>query len=98
VKTGRPSWVVRGRDGQRITVHAGGKLKKVAVTGGAVTTICDARAWRGGWWAADDTILFQPQNDTSEGLMRVPAGGGEPEVFLRAADERTIRRGRRARD
>ena len=32
---------------------------------------------RGASWAADDTIIFSPSAGTS-GLLRVPAGGGQP--------------------
>ena len=35
-------------DGQWIAFFAGGKLKKVSVTGGAVVSVCDAPTGRGG--------------------------------------------------
>ena len=37
-------------DGAWIGFFAGGKVKKVSVSGGAVVTLCDAPTPRGGWW------------------------------------------------
>jgi len=73
-------------DGQWIAFFAGGKLKKIAVTGGAAVTLCDAPAGRGGTWADDNTIIFTPSpagNSTQPltTLMRVSAAGGTPAVF-----------------
>jgi Tol biopolymer transport system component len=68
-------------DGRWIGFFADGKLKKVAVTGGATVTIADAVNSRGAVWADDDTIVFQPINAASPGtgaLMRVAAAGGTP--------------------
>ncbi len=47
-------------DGQWIAFFAGGKLKKVSVTGGAPLKLCDAPIGRGGTWTDDDTIVFTP--------------------------------------
>jgi Tol biopolymer transport system component len=66
-------------DGNWVAFFADGKLKKIAVNGGAVATICDAPAGRGGSWAEDDTIVFSPANVEGTGLMRVSSGGGRPE-------------------
>ena len=66
-------------DGQRIAFFAGGKLKTVGLDGGTPVTVCDAPTSRGGSWARDDTIVFTPGIDA--GLMRVPAGGGEPKAI-----------------
>jgi serine/threonine protein kinase/Tol biopolymer transport system component len=68
-------------DGQWIAFMAGGKLKKIAVAGGAVVTLCDAPDPRGATWAADGTIVFSPDvrpvpNVT---LQRVSAAGGKSE-------------------
>lgn len=63
-------------DGRFIAFGARGKLKKIAVSGGAVHTICDARVVLGGTWSRDNVIVFTPDNRTP--LYRVPAGGGEP--------------------
>jgi Tol biopolymer transport system component len=67
-------------DGQWIAFFAGGKLKKIAVTGGAVVNLCDAPAGRGGTWT-DDTILFAPSTAFNTRLMRVSAAGGTPAAF-----------------
>jgi Tol biopolymer transport system component len=74
-------------DGRWIAFFAGGKLKKVAIAGGAAVTLCDAPAGRGGSWANDGTITLQPDIlDASASLVRVSSSGGKPELLLR--DER----------
>ena len=65
-------------DGQWLAFFAGGKLKKISVTGGAAVNLCDAPFGRGGTWADDDTILFTPSNAPNVTLMRVSAAGGTP--------------------
>ena len=55
------------------------KLKKVPLSGGAPTTVCDAGFPRGASWGSDGTIVFT--RDGSSGLVRVSAEGGTPEVF-----------------
>jgi serine/threonine-protein kinase len=47
-------------DSKWIGFFAGGKLKKIAVSGGAVITLCDAVSGRGAHWAEDDSIVFAP--------------------------------------
>src|SRR5262249_42009514 len=65
-------------DGQFIAFVADDKLKRIAVAGGAVQTICDAlsrASGGGGAWSKDGVVVF----GTSGGpLMRVPAQGGIP--------------------
>jgi len=63
------------------TVGGNAELKKVSITGGAPITVCrvNGRAL-GASWAADETIVFAT-NDSSTGLLRVQAGGGEPTVL-----------------
>lgn len=58
-------------DGQWIAFFAGGKLKKISVSGGAAVTLCDASNPRGGIWAEDGTIVFQPIGTAGGNLMRV---------------------------
>ena len=58
-------------------LFGGGKLKKIAVTGGAPVTLADAPSARGGSWAEDGTIVFTREHDG--GLWRVPAAGGTAE-------------------
>ena len=66
-------------DGQWIAFFANGKLKKISVSGGAVVTLCDAPAGRGGTWADDGTIAYSPANLAGISLMRVSAAGGKPD-------------------
>ena len=69
-------------EGQWIGFFAGGKLKKVAVSGGAVLTLCDsAGSGRGGAWGANDTIVFAPTNIGS--LSQVSAAGGAPQPLTK---------------
>ena len=72
-------------DGQWIAFFAGGKLKKIAVTGGAAVTLCDAPSVRGGAWGEDGTIVFSP-NQRRERLMRVSSAGGTPEPLTSLAE------------
>ncbi|MDH4351284.1 MAG: hypothetical protein OEW56_09075, partial [Gemmatimonadota bacterium] len=69
---GYPFW---SPDGRQIGFFAGGKLKRVDVTGGAPVTICDAEVGKGGTWRRDGTILFAPSYTSP--LHRVSAEGGE---------------------
>ena len=68
-------------DGQWIGFFAGGKLKKVADSGGAVLTLCDAGSPRGGAWGANDTIVFAPSTNGS--LSQVSAAGGAPQPLTK---------------
>jgi serine/threonine-protein kinase len=63
-------------DGTWVAFFAGGKLKKVAVTGGAAVTLCDAPTGRGGIWTEGGSIVFAPA--ARERLMRVLSAGGTP--------------------
>ncbi len=60
-----------------IAFFAGGKLKRIAVNGGAPMILADAIDPRGGSWSKDDVILFAPGGGAVP-LMRIPAEGGEP--------------------
>jgi serine/threonine-protein kinase len=62
-------------------VEADLTLKKVAATGGTPVTLARLPVWpRGGSWVDDDTIVIGTNSPTT-GLLRVPAGGGEPTVL-----------------
>jgi len=68
----QPFW---SPDSRFVGFFAGGKLRKVAVAGGAPEVICDAPNGRGGSWSKDGVIVFAP---TILGpLLRVSAEGGE---------------------
>ena len=67
-------------DGQWIAFFADAKLKKVALSGGAPVTICDTPDAKGGWWAADGSIVYAPffAGMDRVGLLRVSSNGGMP--------------------
>ena len=66
-------------DSRFLAFFAGGKLKKIDVTGGPPQTLSDAPGGRGGAWAQDDegrgVIVFAPTN--SSPLHRVSSAGGD---------------------
>ncbi len=65
-------------DSRSLGFFAAGKMKRIAVDGGAPQTICDAPIgpWRIASWGANDTILFAGYE--KPGLYRVGANGGTP--------------------
>ncbi len=68
-------------DGKSIGFFAGGKLKKTSLAGGSPITLCDAPSGaRSGDWF-EDTIVFTATFDSGQGLYRVSANGGEPEML-----------------
>jgi serine/threonine-protein kinase len=79
-------------DGQWIGFFAGGKLKKMSITGGAAVTLCDAANSRGATWSENGTIVFQPAGTIGAPLLRVSDGGGKPEPFIRLADGESSQR------
>jgi Tol biopolymer transport system component len=64
-------------DGQWLGFFADGKLKKIAIQGGAAVTLCDAPDDRGGSWSEDGTIVFTPT--TLMALSKVSSAGGAPQ-------------------
>ena len=70
-------------DGEWIGFFADGQLKKVAMSGGAPVTLCDAQNPWGASWGADDMILF---GQGPEGIWRVPGTSGTPEVVITVED------------
>jgi len=63
-------------DSRTLGFFAGGKLKKIDVSGGPPITLCDAADNRGGTWNQDGLILFAPTNTSA--LQKVSASGGVP--------------------
>ena len=61
----------------------GGELKKVSILGGPPITLCkfDGNP-REASWGPDDTIIFAT-SETSSGLLRVSAGGGDPTILTK---------------
>jgi serine/threonine-protein kinase len=68
-------------DGQWVGYFAAGKLKKVAVSGGASVTLADASGSRGGTWTADGHIIFAPSANSP--LMRIAEAGGTPQAITK---------------
>ena len=68
-----PFWSADSHD---VGFFAGGELRRVPRSGGAVQRICAARTGRGGAWNGDGTIVFAPEPYGP--LSRVRASGGEP--------------------
>ena len=60
-------------DSAYIGFFAGGKLKKIAVNGGAPQTLCETPYAQGGTWNQEGVILV-----AGRGLKRVSAAGGVP--------------------
>jgi hypothetical protein len=60
--------------GRSVGFFADGKLKRVEVTGGPVTTVCPAFDSRGGTWSPRGVILFTAAAEG--GISRVSADGG----------------------
>jgi hypothetical protein len=70
-------------DSRWIGFFDGGDLKKVAVTGEPVITLCrELGEPEGGTWGDDGTIVVS-SGDGNVGLMRVSADGGEATVLTR---------------
>jgi serine/threonine protein kinase len=62
-------------DSRTIAFFAQSKLKKIDVAGGPVLSLCNAGP-SGGSWNKNNIIVFS--HSDSNGLFRVPAGGGTP--------------------
>jgi serine/threonine-protein kinase len=68
-------------DGQWLGFFAGGKLKKVAVNGGAALNLVDASQPHGASWGSQGIIAFGQRN--SAALVQVPDAGGTPQPLTR---------------
>ena len=86
-------------DSRFLAFFAGGKLKKIDVSGGPPQTLCDAPRGRGGTWAEDDegrgVIVFAPTQRSP--LHRVSSAGGESLPVTRLSDEGDTRNHRQPR-
>ena len=67
-------------DGRWLGFFAGGKLKKISISGGVAETLCDAAIPLGGSWAGQDTIVFSPGLSV---LQQVSDGGGTAQPVTR---------------
>ena len=63
-------------DSRFIGFFAGGKMKRIEVSGGPVRTLCTAAVPRGASWNGDGVIIFSPT--PNDPLYRISAEGGEP--------------------
>jgi serine/threonine protein kinase len=63
-------------DSRFLGFFAGGKLKKIEVSGGPPITLCDAPAGRGGAWNREGVIVFTPTGNSA--VQKVSASGGVP--------------------
>jgi DNA-binding winged helix-turn-helix (wHTH) protein len=77
-------------DGQWIGFFAEGKLKKVSLEagGGTPMVLCEAPDPHGATWNSDETIIFTPES--TGGLARVPASGGNPKPFTAPERDKVI--------
>jgi Tol biopolymer transport system component len=64
-------------DSRSIAFVSGGKLRRVAVTGGPPTVLAEEASSLGGSWNRDGTILYTATNMRGP-IMRVSASGGTP--------------------
>ena len=67
-------------DGESVGYFQDGQLKRIALSGGGPVVICTAVNPFGVNWEPDNTILFGQPN----GIMRVSANGGTPELVIPA--------------
>jgi serine/threonine-protein kinase len=63
-------------DGKWVGFWAKGALRKIALSGGAATTICNTQLLCGASWGPNDRIVFSRMRG---GLWLVPGGGGTPQ-------------------
>src|SRR5262249_28824194 len=76
-----PFW---SADSRSIGFFAGGKLKRIDLSGGPPQTVADAPTGRGGAWNAEGTILFAPTNASP--LWRVSASDGTTPIQVTQLD------------
>src|SRR5579863_2578820 len=77
-------------DSQWLGFFAGGKLKKISVTGGEALSIADAADPRGASWGSDGKIMFVPRR--AGPVWQVSAAGGTPQLFTQMASDETSHR------
>jgi eukaryotic-like serine/threonine-protein kinase len=65
-------------NGEALGFLQDGKLRKVAISGGAVTTIAELENLQGASWGDDDRLVLSSRSR----LFRVAASGGTPELLV----------------
>lgn len=78
----QPFW---SADGRSIAFVAGGRLKKIAATGGPPQDLAGVSDFSGGSWNREGVIIF----GSSKGIHRVPAEGGTPEAITSVESSET---------
>jgi len=68
-------------DGKSVAFFRSGRLHRVSLSGGSSIGISDASGSSAGSWGSDDTIVFSASLESGQGLYRVSASGGEPEIL-----------------
>jgi len=68
-------------DGKSIGFFADGKLKKTSLAGGSPITLHSVLSGLGSGDWFEDTIVFTAALESGQGLYRVSANGGEPEML-----------------
>ena len=63
-------------DARAIGFFTKDKLKRIALSSGVVTSLCNVAEARGGAWSRDGEIVFAPR--IADGLYRISANGGKP--------------------
>ena len=61
-------------------IEVAGEIKKVALSGGPIVPVAQKLGIAGGASWADDNSIFFSTLDPASGILRIPAGGGEPAV------------------
>jgi serine/threonine-protein kinase len=65
-------------DGQWIGFRSGSKLNKISVEGGAALPLVEISYFAGASWGEDGNVIVS--EPLGRGLLRVPAGGGPPQI------------------
>ena len=73
-------------DSRYLGFFAGGKLKKIDVSGGPPITLCDAPTGQGGAWSRDGVIVFEAITTANSALQKVSAAGGTPTAAVVLAE------------
>ncbi len=77
-------------DSQWVGFFADGKLKKISVLGGAPVALCAVPFGLGATWGEDGTIIVTLNQQS--GLFRVPAAGGNPQLFTKLGKSHSTHR------
>jgi eukaryotic-like serine/threonine-protein kinase len=83
--TRRPFW---SPDSRFLAFMADGKLKKIDVTGGPPTKICDAATGVDGSWSPEGVILLD--GTATDPILRVSAAGGTPVAAVKPDPDKKI--------